>query len=117
MNFAWHIESMELPVVINRHDKTPVWLQLSQALRERISTGQLAAGVAMPSSRELADTLGLSRATVVRSYGDLIRQGYLHAIRGGGTSVSRSARGPLDVARQGRPSTDPQTVETLSNDG
>jgi len=83
---------MDLPVVIDRRDKTPVWLQLSRSLRERILEGQLAAGVSMPSSRELGEMLGLSRATVVKSYTDLISQGYLDATPGGGTFVSRSVR-------------------------
>lgn len=43
----------------------------------------------MPSTRELAATLGVSRATVTAAYEQLVAEGYLDGHRGSGTFVSR----------------------------
>ena len=43
------------------------------------SSGQLAPGTRLPSSRELALELGCARATVVAAYEQLVAEGYLRA--------------------------------------
>lgn len=51
--------------------------QLYRALRARILSGGLAAGARLPSTRQLALSLGLARATVVGAYERLQAEGYL----------------------------------------
>ncbi|RZQ63561.1 PLP-dependent aminotransferase family protein [Amycolatopsis suaedae] len=58
------------------------------ALREAIRSGRLAAGTRLPSSRDLAAQLGLSRGTVTTLYGQLVAEGYLLARHGSGTEVA-----------------------------
>ena len=61
--------------------------QLYQGLRGRILTGELAAGVRLPASRELARLLGVSRNTVTAAYEQLLAEGFLDSRPGDGTYV------------------------------
>ena len=65
------------------------------ALRTAIRDGQLAPGLRLPSSRDLATQLGVARGTVTSAYGQLTAEGYLTARRGSGTSVASSLGGPV----------------------
>lgn len=62
--------------------------QLVEQLRERVARGELAAGETLPSSRALADELGVSRSVVVRAYEQLNGEGYLEATPGASTTVA-----------------------------
>lgn len=62
--------------------------QLSDALRSAIAKGELGAGARLPSSRALAESLGLSRGTVTEAYDQLLAEGYLDARAGSGTRVA-----------------------------
>jgi DNA-binding transcriptional MocR family regulator len=66
----------------------PLRRQLEHALRMAIRSGRLAAGSAVPPSRELAEELGVSRGVVVDSYSQLTIEGYLTARRGSATRVA-----------------------------
>src|SRR6187399_2893547 len=57
-------------------------------LREAITGGRLVAGDRLPTSRELADELCLSRSTVTTVYGRLVAEGFAAARRGDGTFVA-----------------------------
>jgi GntR family transcriptional regulator/MocR family aminotransferase len=66
-------------------------LQLERGLRQRIQSGVLAPGAALPSTRELAERLGLSRGLVLAAYAQLLAEGYVVARRGSGTRVAPRA--------------------------
>ncbi len=66
----------------------PLRRQLEQALRGAIRSGRLAPGSLLPSSRDLAEELAVSRGVVVDSYSQLAAEGYLSARRGSGTRVA-----------------------------
>jgi GntR family transcriptional regulator/MocR family aminotransferase len=51
--------------------------QIAQLLRSRIETGELCPGDYLPSSRELAQVMQVSRGTVVSAYEQLVAEGYL----------------------------------------
>ncbi len=68
--------------------------QVHDALREAIREGRLPRGARVPSSRRLADDLGLARNTVARVYDDLISEGYLVGRRGSGTYVAELSPDP-----------------------
>jgi GntR family transcriptional regulator / MocR family aminotransferase len=67
---------------------------LEELLRGAIRSGQLAAGARLPSSRALAEDLGLARTTVMEAYGQLELEGYLTSRRGAGTWVADLAPAP-----------------------
>lgn len=62
--------------------------QIYEEVRTGIVEGRLGPGDRIPSSRELAETLGVSRHTVTRALGRLSGEGFLEGRRGGGTVVS-----------------------------
>lgn len=78
---------------------------VESALREAIRTGQLAPGVRLPSSRDLAGQLGVARGTVTAAYTQLIAEGYLLAKHGSGTTVATIS---TDAQAPAKPSGDPQ---------
>ena len=55
----------------------PLQTRLRQAIVQALLDGRLDAGAAMPSSRELARLLGLSRNTVTAAYEQLVDEGFL----------------------------------------
>ena len=61
---------------------------LERALREAIRVGRLVPGAALPSTRQLAENLDLSRGTVVTAYDQLVAEGYLTSRPGSGTRVA-----------------------------
>lgn len=68
---------------------TPVYVQVAQGLRERIESGDLPGGAALPAERELAAHLNISRVTVRQALALLAEQGLLIRRHGSGTFVSR----------------------------
>ncbi|MFC5182023.1 MocR-like pyridoxine biosynthesis transcription factor PdxR [Actinomadura harenae] len=76
--------------------------QLAAGCRDAIRTGRLAAGTRLPSSRDLARDLGVSRGVVVTAYEQLIAEGFLVARRGDGTRVAPNARPVPESSAEGR---------------
>ena len=70
---------------------------VESALRRAIRDGQLAPGLRLPSSRDLAAQLGVARGTVTAAYGQLTAEGYLTAKRGSGTIVATTLATPAPV--------------------
>ncbi|MGW0468606.1 MocR-like pyridoxine biosynthesis transcription factor PdxR [Streptomyces sp. NPDC003027] len=88
---------------------------LREALREAVRTGRLAPGTRLPSSRDLAADLGVSRGLVTEAYEQLTAEGYLRSDRGSGTWVGDAARaaaaqGARDLAPRA-PGGGPDTVD------
>src|SRR3569833_3207601 len=66
----------------------PLFRQLYLGLRTAILAGQLHAGERLPSSRDMAEQLRVSRTVVVLAYDQLLAEGYVEGRRGSGTFVS-----------------------------
>ena len=75
-------------VEIDRNLKEPLYKQLESFLRGLILDGILKPKQKLPSSRELAKDLSISRITVKSVYEQLIAEGYLKSKTGSGTFVS-----------------------------
>ncbi|MEO6084426.1 MAG: PLP-dependent aminotransferase family protein, partial [Umezawaea sp.] len=65
-------------------------------LRQAIRDGRLTTGTRLPSSRDLAGQLDVSRGTVTAAYAQLVGEGYLSAKRGSGTTVTAAGGWPSD---------------------
>ncbi len=65
----------------------PLYRQLAAALREAIAAGRLAVGARLPSERDYAVRLGVSRTTVTAAYQELKDQGLLRGYVGRGAVV------------------------------
>ncbi len=81
----------------------PRYRILYEAVRRAILSQQLIPGARLPSTRELAHDLGLSRNTVLSTFEALLAEGYIVARTGSGTFVAHAAAAPkLDGAGRGR---------------
>ncbi|MER7547352.1 PLP-dependent aminotransferase family protein [Actinomadura sp.] len=79
--------------------------QIAAGFRAAVRSGRLTAGTRLPSSRDLARDLDVSRGVVVAAYEQLTAEGFLIARRGDGTRIAPLAR-PDEAAarpRQGAP--------------
>ncbi|NUP52868.1 MAG: PLP-dependent aminotransferase family protein [Catenulispora sp.] len=85
---AWTGSRIDLHIDVAAASPAKRRAALEAALREAIREGSLRPGVPLPSSRGLADQLGLSRGTVTSAYGQLIGEGFLTSRPGSGTAVA-----------------------------
>lgn len=66
----------------------PLYRQLETQIRSAILDGRLRPGERMPSTRQLAEDIGVARNTVKNAYNQLIIEGYLLTSVGSGTAVA-----------------------------
>ncbi len=66
---------------------TPIYLQVSQELQRWLKSDEALSGTALPSERDLALQLGVSRVTVRQALSLLTAQGLLERRRGSGTFI------------------------------
>ncbi|TDB86010.1 winged helix-turn-helix domain-containing protein, partial [Actinomadura sp. 7K534] len=66
--------------------------QIAAGFRSAVRSGRLTAGTRLPSSRDLARDLDVSRGVVVAAYEQLTAEGFLVARRGDGTRIAPLAR-------------------------
>ncbi len=71
--------------ILGRHDLAG---QIYRQLRAGIVEGRLAGGVQLPSTRDLAAQLGVSRKTTLEVFERLLSEGFLSARAGAGTFVA-----------------------------
>ena len=77
------------------HARLPMHRRVYESLRQAILQHRLDAGDRLPSSRDLAAELGISRNTVMSAFNQLIAEGYVDASVGSGTYVSDTFARPL----------------------
>ncbi|MEU0400131.1 PLP-dependent aminotransferase family protein [Streptomyces sp. NPDC006197] len=98
MPLEWSGLSPELLLVVDRDSGEPLRTQLELRLRDAIRTGRLRVGERLPSSRELARMLGVSRGLVQECYAQLQAEGYLVTRVGSATRVATGAAPPPATA-------------------
>lgn len=77
-----------LGIEIIRESELPLWRQIYQTLKELMLSGLLKCGEVLPSTREFAKELKVSRNTVCTAYDLLIAEGYLISRQGAPTRVA-----------------------------
>ena len=97
----------------------PLFRQLYRAVRDAIVAGRLARGLRLPSTRVLADDLGLARNTVVNAFEQLAAEGYVTSRVGRGTRVAdvvpdALGRASAPVARRAAPVRSPPRIARRS---
>ena len=92
-------------LALNPGSGTPVYRQLYAAYRDAIFSGQLRGGTQLPSTRELALELGISRNTVMNGFDQLRAEGYIGGKAGSGTFVENGLAREQDppVRKQSKP--------------
>ncbi|GAB3403011.1 PLP-dependent aminotransferase family protein [Massilia agilis] len=101
-----------LSIGLDRSKKTPLATQIYTAVREAIESGKLAANAKLPSWRDLAAQLGVSRGTVRIAYERLIDEQLAVGLGAAGTRVAQ--RPSLSSASEWTPR--PSTMLDLFRD-
>ncbi len=84
-----------VPVIgVDRRSRTPLHRQLYEGYRDAIVDGRLRAGERLPSSRNLAVQLGISRIPVVGAFEQLLAEGYIESRVGSGSYVAEVQKEP-----------------------
>src|ERR1700747_2017426 len=86
--WLYHRAMAALPVQLDRARRTPLAAQIYSAIREGIENGRLASGARLPSWRDLAAQLGVSRGTVRVAYERLIEEPFAIGQGAAGTRVA-----------------------------
>jgi GntR family transcriptional regulator/MocR family aminotransferase len=77
-----------LPLTIDRDAGLPLHLQLAEQFRAAVLDGRLQAGHRLPSTRDLARELGVSRSVTQAAYDQLHAEGWIEGRTGAGTFVT-----------------------------
>jgi len=75
------------PVLLDRRAGVPLAVQLADGLRAATAGGTLRSGDRLPSTRELATALQVSRTVTAAAYDQLLAEGWVEGRRGVGTFV------------------------------
>ena len=89
-----------ISIPLDRASFIPLIRQVYDGIRTQILSGGLRAGSRLPSSRELAGHLGVSRNVVIEAYEMLYSEGFISARHGSGTFVAPGASYPAAAAGQ-----------------
>lgn len=82
---------MLFTITLNRASGTPIYRQIGDQLKAAIAEGKLPAGAQLPTVRQLAAELSVTRLTVQTAYAELQSGGWIEATVGRGTFVSAQA--------------------------
>jgi GntR family transcriptional regulator / MocR family aminotransferase len=85
--------AMELALAADRGAPGPLTSQIAEQLRDALTDGRLATGERLPSTRALADLLGVSRTVVTGAYTQLFAEGWIEGRHGSGTYVAEGTHG------------------------
>jgi GntR family transcriptional regulator / MocR family aminotransferase len=106
-------------IALDRHAARPLHRQIYDAYRTTIAARNLRPGEKVPSSRDLALQLGISRVPVLNAYTQLLAEGYLESRSGSGTFVSSSMTDQLISCEhngyQAKARSGPRTVSQRSS--
>ncbi len=82
-------------ISVDRRSRKPIYVQIYENFRTKIVCGELRAGQLVPSTRELASELRVSRFPVLNAYAQLLAEGYFQSRAGAGTFIASSLAGKL----------------------
>src|SRR4051812_19841071 len=84
---------------VDRKGDTPLFRQIYAQMRSAILSRALRAGAKLPSSRDLALRLAVSRTAVVAAYEQLLAEGYVTGRTGAGTYIAADLPEPFAGTR------------------
>ncbi|MHB8627701.1 MAG: MocR-like pyridoxine biosynthesis transcription factor PdxR [Aggregatilineales bacterium] len=77
---------------VNRQRQQPLYQQIAEQIRVQIGAGRLPAGTQLPTVRQLAGMLGVTRVTAQNAYSELQSGGWVESTVGRGTFVSAASQ-------------------------
>jgi len=100
------------PVTLDRSSPEPLAVQLADAMRTAAAEGRLRLGDRLPSTRALAERLGVSRTVTAAAYEQLHAEGWIAGRHGSGTYITTTPPGALK-GRTKRPAPTPAPREVV----
>ncbi|MBJ6587510.1 PLP-dependent aminotransferase family protein [Enterobacter asburiae] len=97
------LETVKAWIIDPANGSLPLHERIQRAIRTLILEGVLSHGKALPASRALATSLGVSRDTIEAAYSSLHAEGFIERQTGRGSFVSSSARFLKPRPRQHQP--------------
>ena len=77
-----------MKIIINSSSMVPIYEQIMDQIKAKITAGDLKENDALPSVRTLAKELKISALTVKKAYDNLEQEGYTVTVHGKGTYVA-----------------------------
>jgi GntR family transcriptional regulator / MocR family aminotransferase len=104
-------------IEIDRNSQAPLHKQVYDGFRAAILRGDLPPGQRVPSSRDLAGEIRISRFPILQAYAQLLAEGYFESRMGAGTFVARSLPEQLTSVKRhvSRPLQTPSGPRSVSN--
>src|SRR5258708_32753743 len=87
---------------IDRQSKSPIYRQIAEQIRLQISDGRMPIGTRLPTVRELASILSVTRLTVQNAYRDLQTGGWIESLVGRRSHVTAPSNTQAILATVGR---------------
>lgn len=100
-------DALPVHLALERQGGEALHWQLYTAFQAAILNGVFTPGTRLPSTRSLADDLGVSRTTVLQAFDRLVSEGYATARSGAGTRVSTTL--PIEPVVRARLASDLHT--------
>jgi DNA-binding transcriptional MocR family regulator len=83
------VPKVSLDFQLDRSNPVALYQQIIEHFKARIADGRLPAGARLPTVRQLASELGVTRLTIQNAYAELQAAGWIESTVGRGTYVSR----------------------------
>ena len=87
-------------ITLQKSSAEPIRLQIYRRIKEQILDGTMREKEPLPSTRQLAEELGVSRSTVVEAYDMLLAEGFLVSRQGAPTLVAEGLVLPREERKQ-----------------
>ena len=81
------MKTQNLPIALDHRSGVPIYVQIVEQVRQRVSTGELHPGDQLPTVRQLATELRVNFNTVARAYRMLDEAGLISTQQGRGTYI------------------------------
>lgn len=89
-------------VKIDKNEKTPIYIQISKQIRDKILIGTIPDGYTLPSERILSAELAVHRNTITKAYNELKSEGLIESFRGKEYRVTFALEEPESDSGQGK---------------
>lgn len=102
-----------MQILISNSSKETIYNQIKNQIKEKVLTGVLKEGDALPSMRQLAKDLHISVITTKRAYEELEKEGFIYSIVGKGSFIAEQNE---DVMKEKKLTTiEEKLIEVIAN--